>query len=295
MKVPCKHDICAVVVTYNPDTATGERLSAIMAQTGRLIVVDNGSGSSTLDPLRKQLANQADLIANDQNLGVAAALNQGIRHSMSQGFRWVMTFDQDSDICEDFTSRMLECLAEHSALQRIGVIGANYTDSATRIESYPKRTELYFKTTTVITSGSLMSLEAFNAVGEFCEPLFIDLVDHEYCLRLLQAGYEVLVATKARMSHALGHRKLVPLPVGTLTLMNSLPLRRYYVARNSIFIARRYFAKFPKWVIHLLFGIYITDTVIKIPLENGPAKKWAAVGRGLKDGLLGRLGPVNVN
>ena len=144
----------------------------------------------------------------------------------------------------------------------------------------------------VITSGSLMSLAAYNVVGEFCEPLFIDLVDHEYCLRLLRAGYEVIVATHARMSHALGNRRVVPVVLGSLTLMNSLPLRRYYVARNSIFIARRYFMEFPNWVLRLLFAIYITDTVIKIPRENGTAKKWAAVARGLKDGLLGRLGPA---
>ena len=148
MKLPCKQDICAVVVTHNPDSATAERLNRIMSQTGRLIVVDNGSRSLTLEPLRNHLANRADLIINNRNLGVAAALNQGIRHSISQGFHWAITFDQDSDVCEDFISHLLECLAQHPTSQCVGIVGSNYTDSATGLECYPERTEPYFKTTT---------------------------------------------------------------------------------------------------------------------------------------------------
>ena len=44
--------VCAVIVTYHPDTPMVDHLSEVVAQVQGLIVVDNGSTAEELEPLR---------------------------------------------------------------------------------------------------------------------------------------------------------------------------------------------------------------------------------------------------
>ena len=101
--------VCAVVVTYNPKPAFVENVAAVSAQVDHTVVVDNGSSSETevhLVGLESRFG--CKVIRNRQNLGIAAALNIGVKCAMEAGFDWVATFDQDSRVSDGFISLMLE-------------------------------------------------------------------------------------------------------------------------------------------------------------------------------------------
>ncbi|MHB1657592.1 MAG: glycosyltransferase [Burkholderiales bacterium] len=94
---PDKSNICAIIVTYQPQSALLERATAIALQVGVVIVVDNASGnaySSIFDSLLR--LKNLTLIFNSENYGIAQALNTGIRHAAATGYDWTILLDQDT-------------------------------------------------------------------------------------------------------------------------------------------------------------------------------------------------------
>lgn len=69
-------DIGIVVVTYNSGGEIGPCLDAALATGAEVVVVDNASHDATIAEVARR---GARLIANDRNLGFAAAVNQGFR------------------------------------------------------------------------------------------------------------------------------------------------------------------------------------------------------------------------
>src|SRR5277367_2887275 len=76
--------VCAVLVTYHPDSELPARLSRMAPQVGALVIVDNGSAETELRMLRELAADpRIHLILNFENLGVARALNLGVQRAAS--------------------------------------------------------------------------------------------------------------------------------------------------------------------------------------------------------------------
>ena len=57
---------------------------------------------------------------------------------------------------------------------------------------------------TIITSGNLLSLRAFDTIEPFMDDFFVDHVDNEYYLMARAKGYYVIVTSKPIMEHRLG-------------------------------------------------------------------------------------------
>lgn len=56
----------------------------------------------------------------------------------------------------------------------------------------------------LISSGSLIPVDALVEVGMNNSSLFIDLVDFEWCYRAKYAGYHVLMTSNVTMKHNVG-------------------------------------------------------------------------------------------
>jgi rhamnosyltransferase len=293
---PRKENICAIVVTYFPDTHFGERLDRIRSQVAKTIIIDN-TGDPYLDALSQPM-NSADVevIRNKQNVGVGAALNQGVSRVMQLGYEWAITFDQDSWIHPDLVNILISIYAQQPRPGLVGIIGCNFEDENTHVPllSCLPGAPIFREIEAVITSGSLLSVATFAKAGPFRSDLFIDFVDHEYCLRLLQLGYKVIISTAPLMVHALGTANLFSLNsragTGSLVLTNRSPLRRYYMTRNGLLVARRYFTVAPRWVLKSVASLLIF-AVLKIPWEeHARKKKFCATLYGAFDALRSRSG-----
>jgi len=68
--------IGTIIVTYNSEVEIGPCLDSALRYTERVVVVDNASSDGTLAEVRKRPS--VVLIANTDNLGFAAAANQGM-------------------------------------------------------------------------------------------------------------------------------------------------------------------------------------------------------------------------
>ena len=300
-------DVCAVLVSYHPDADLPRRVAAVTAQTGGVVIVDNGSGEAVLAMLRElAAANRAiDVIANPANLGVARALNLGAERAAARGFAWLLLLDQDSEVAPDLVSRLFAVRAAYPDPARLAILGAGFVEPAREprmtastaanpqapvaapVESAPPWQEVE----TVITSGSLLSVTTYRRIGAFRDELFIDYVDTDYCRRARAAGYAVATTRRPLMTHAIGapaaHRWLW---LEKWTSNHSAD-RQYYIARNDTVMLREG-GRYPHgtWALKSLARRLRSAKRILL-YEKAKALKLAALGAGWWDGLRGRLGP----
>lgn len=263
MLPPARETICAIVVTHHPDSAFPERIATLRPQVGGVVVVDNASNPEATAMLRG-LAQQdrIALIENATNEGVATGLNEGVEYAMAHGFSWFITFDQDSSARPQLIeSLQLVCAAVGEAgLDRLGVLGANHIDAHTgELFIDPGETAGgYIERKTVITAGSLMSTQSYNAIGPFRDDFFIDGIDHEYCLRARSKGYRVLFALAAHLVHATGRRQVARvLPGLRVMTVNHAPFRWYTMVRNRLIIVREYAGREPSWTASRTLRLFV--------------------------------------
>ena len=201
-----KADVCAVVVTYHPDSGFPDRLDRVRPQVGWVVVVDNGSSPPAREMLRNAAGPDVELILNDANLGVATALNQGVGRARERSFRWALTLDQDSIVEPFLVQALLEAFNDFPMKEKVAVVGSNYYDekrAKTLVPESPTQPSC-LEQTTVITSGSLISVDAYGKVGPFRDEFFIDHVDDEYCLRARAMGYKVILCRRPVIRHSIG-------------------------------------------------------------------------------------------
>jgi len=281
--------VCAVIVTYHPHAGMIENLSDILSQVRGLVVVDNGSSADELRLV--QNASQRlgfHLIENEDNLGIAKALNQGICWAIKKDYPWVVLFDQDSRITENFVDQMFATWEKHSERERVCSVHPKYIDPETRTEALVRRASDGGPIVSM-TSGALMPAWIFERLGMFAADFFIDEVDTEYCLRARAAGYLIADSRSAVLLHSSGHPRK-----GSLLWFKFRPddhsaMRRYYMSRNRIVVYGRYFDEFPRWV--MLFAIVsLRETIKCLIAEHDRVRKLRNCLLGAWDGLTGRMG-----
>lgn len=290
---PDSGNTCAVIITFHPDAEFRLRVAALSAQIGFVFIIDNGSGSATAAMLTAlESPGKIATIYNDTNLGVAAALNQGLRRAREEGYRWAVTFDQDSTVLPRFAEIAFGVYRQCPERARLGVIGSAYKDPTVddlkRINRHPAASA-YAVRRTAITSGCLTSLDAFGVVGPFLEDYFIDGVDEEYCLRLRRHGYVVVSASEVALTHSIGrmseHRWI---GVRYLTTNHSA-LRRYYMTRNVLVTFVRYWSAEPGWVIRKAFW-QVYELLGIVLFESDKVRKLTAAAFGFLHAFTHRMG-----
>ena len=293
---PATWRICAVIVTFHPDERFYGRVSQIARQVDGVVIVDNGSAPPTVSRLA-EFASRANVrvIQNPANLGIATALNQGVEYALAHGYTHAILFDQDTDPAEHMVSTIRQIASRRADIQRVAVIGVNLVDAATskpwyRFPAGQEATEVK----TVITSGSLISLQAAKKLGRFRDDFFIDHVDEEYCLRAGSNGYKVLITHEPLATHALGAPKFLRILWRTFGTSNHSATRRYYMTRNHIILAKMYAFREPAWVIRTLY-LRFKAFLLLLVLDDDRWSKLRLMSRGLRDGLAGRTGELSPN
>lgn len=292
-----KDSICAIVVTYHPDRELPMRIKRTAKQVDKVVIVDNGSSVTCLRMLHELCSRQGiHLIANAHNLGIATALNQGIEYASSCGYEWVLTLDQDSIPADTMVNELIAVYDQFADKERVGIIGTNAADRVTGSTPYADecRDRLWIEQKVVITSGCLVPLAPFHRIGRFRDDFFVDGVDQEYCLRLRQNGYLVIIACRAVLIHSLGKPRVHQFLWRQLIPTNHPPGRRYYITRNGLVIAKNYFLSDPAWVARHLMAL-VKSTVKIVLLENDKAAKLKSTAIGVWHALTGRMGPYHAD
>ena len=266
----------SVTVWYNPQPVFVQNINSYLNYSNLLVVVDNSAINNQhlfdeIESIHKVY------IWNGENMGIAKALNQGLDILISQGYKFALTFDQDSSFEEKEIEKLLAA-AQNLEWERTGLL----TPIHVQQKSVPQyNVNEYTQLTAVMTSGNLLNLEVAKSLGFFNEQLFIDHVDNEYCLRLNKAGYKVLVANSF-LVHELGKYKdafILGKRVGGF--ISHSPDRLYYFVRNVRYILSRYFFVDTRYSFMEVKALLIR--FIKLFFEDDTRKRLGLFFKGLSD------------
>ena len=290
----CK--VAAIIISYNPDNNLLDSINLLINQVEKIIIVDNGSESEKKKNINliKDINNEKiKIIFNQENLGIATALNIGVKDALKQGYNWILTMDQDSKVSSNMIEKMFEVYSTIDESERKDILSIfpNFVDE--RIQSIEENSEMnaYEYVDADITSGNLLKAEVFDKVGFFDDSLFIDLVDTDFCMRLNEENIKMIKVRDAILYHSLGESQTVKSIFGKFNTSNHSALRRYYMTRNRLYTWEKYKdlnsftlnrdkKLFKKEFIKIIFG------------ENDKIYKIKMVFKGYKDykkGIRGKL------
>lgn len=263
-------DVCAGIVTYNPDIKLlKHNIDSIINQVSMIIVVDNGSDnfdeiSNFLDEYR------VIIVKNEKNKGIAYALNQLCNVAYKKKYDWIITLDQDSVSSDGLVKELSLNINPQTAIIAPNIVYKNNEKYADYASSGVK------EETWVITSASLMSLNVWNEINGFDDELFIDGVDKDYCIRAHKYGYKIYKDYNITLLHELGNLKCKNIFGKTIYVTNHNAFRKYYMARNAIYLDYKLKLNDSKK--------YIIKLITKILLfENEKIKKINQIIIGIKD------------
>lgn len=119
-----KEDICAVVVTYHPDPCFELRLAGLTEQVCSVAIVDNRSDEAEVSMLREvSRRSGVHLILNEENMGIASALNKELGWAKENRYQWALTMDQDSTPLEGMVEGLIKVYHDCPFKENVGVIG----------------------------------------------------------------------------------------------------------------------------------------------------------------------------
>lgn len=195
--------ICGIVI-YNPNLARlRTNIRKLQEEDIEIVFFINGCNEEC-DRYIKAVEG-ATVLSQKENVGMATALNRIFEYACSRGEQWVLTFDQDSIISDNFLLQMRSKIVDLD--ENVGCICPKVIDKRrifpeNKIVDYDGE-EQYVKM--CITSGSCTKTSAWSQVGKFDDYLFIDLVDNDFCKRLVNSGWRILRLNKVELNQEFGN------------------------------------------------------------------------------------------
>jgi rhamnosyltransferase len=269
--------IAAAVVLYFPGKDLNKNIESYFPFVEKLFIVDN---TPNQDRQEFQKRDNIKYIGNNENLGIAYALNCAAKEAYSNGFNFLLTMDQDSSFLNNDCEKLIQQLKRLDICQT-GILAPNHNGSKSSTE--------FDEVKSTMTSGNLLNLEAFSLVGGFNEDYFIDYVDHEFSLRLRKNKLKIIQSNRIHIKHKLGDTVSIRLFGRTMASSNHIPVRRYYMTRNRFYTISRFFLFDPALALKELFGHFV-ETIKIILIERDIRKKLGMSFRGFLDFLKGKYG-----
>lgn len=210
-----------IIPCWNQLRYTEECVRSLLARTRQpyeLILIDNGSVDGTARFLRGLAAEHPFIrpIRNRRNLGFARAVNQGM--ALSRG-KYVVWLNNDAVVTPNWLERMIRCA---EAGRRTGAVGPYTNDAGFQNVPAPYQTldelPVFSEAWAMLHAGKSRPIRALDG---FCMLLKRHVVqrigplderfglgyyeDSDYCLRLRQRGYALILAEDVFIHHH-GHK-----------------------------------------------------------------------------------------
>jgi len=275
-----------VVVLYNPDLKVLDNLNSYISGLGMLFVIDNSDCQCEKfkNDLQLRFGSQVEYFYMGGNQGIATALNKGVMLAKAFQATWVLTMDQDSMFQENSIKVLLESLNRIPLgdRDRLGILSCKHFIEGYAFEEDSRE---FKEVDFVMTSGNLVNIDAYNEVGLFRNDFFIDEVDVDFCRRLINDGYKIVVVNDAVLFHFLGDTRKHKILWHDFMCSHHSYIRRYYITRNRLYMVGLY----PD----LRFEYYLRNVVslLKVILfENDKGRKFRAFFEGVFDSYKGLHG-----
>jgi N-acetylglucosaminyl-diphospho-decaprenol L-rhamnosyltransferase len=251
----------AIVVTHNSGATIGPCLEALAGEDCEIVVVDNASADDTVQRIEEFVAwNPVRLMANDENIGFGAAVNQGAREATGD---MLLILNPDAIAEPGAVAAILRCMQS----TRAGAVGGALLED----DGQPARGFAFRRLPTLAAllyevllvnqlwpgnpvnrryrcldadylgqqeveqpAGACLAVTrtAWDSVGGFDEQFFpVWFEDVDLCKRLLDNGLKIFYCPEARFRHSGAHS------VGQLRFRD----RQIFWYTNMLRYARKHF------------------------------------------------------
>ena len=296
--------IGSVVVVYFPNEDQLRNIQRIASQSDFTVVVDNTPNST----LHYNDSNAFQYIHLGKNYGIGYAQNIGISYLLEKKCQYCVQFDQDTWVPENYISDMYNnFLSIKTNIDfTVKMVVPTFFDVNSKTVSRPIVLSSFFvrhvpaegivRTTIAINSGAFVDISIYTDIGMLNQDFFMDLTDVEFCLRLHLEKYTIYTCTNMVIQHSIGSSSRKNFLGFSFKPTNHPPLRRYYFARNMIWLVRTYFTRKPAILIYSILQImYLFLNVLLFEPEK--FKKSKMILLGMSHGLIRqklRISPESV-
>lgn len=272
-------NIAGVVILYNPEDDVINNIESYLEELDCLFVFDNTEFPNEKIVEKIKLLPRVQYISFCDNMGIAFALNTVLKAASS--YHFLLTMDQDSRFCPGMMTNYKK-LIEENYRDNTSIAMFSVYQEGMKLESneiqYVER---------AINSGSIVDISIASRLGGFDEKLFIDEVDNEFCYRAQLHGYKILCFPQIKMLHHLGDPISGSLFGVKFKGFNHNKLRKYYIARNKVYVIRKY-PRVTGYCCKELMKIFIKLLLV----EPEKVNRFLYMCKGIKDALAGKMGKL---
>ena len=239
------YKIGVILVNYNGkeynDKCIKSILNSTISEQIQIIIVDNASTDGSLEELREQWVNNAQIhiIPLKENYGFSKANNEGIRWAIKQGIEFFLLLNNDTEI-EPYT---IECMVD-SQKQRNAIVvpqvlyadrpdiiwyaGGDFSPiiNKQRNSGINRHDNAKYKRSRYCSFANgcclLLTKKIIKRMGLLDERFFLYGEDTEYSLRAKERGIDIWYCADAVVYHK----------VNGSSLGNEKPDNAYYITRN---------------------------------------------------------------
>ena len=300
------HRCTAILVTYNSGATIGACLEALAREDCEIIVVDNASQDDTVQRVEDFVVwHELRLLANDSNLGFAAAVNQGAHEASGDV---LLLLNPDAIAEAGAVKALMQCMeANHAvaaggallradgrpargfAFRRLPTLGALLCEIMLINQLWPQNPANrsyrcldadYSRQQEIEQPAGAcfaISREAWNAVGGLDDnffPVWFDDVD--LCKRLHDHGTRIVYCPAARFHHSGAHS------VGQMSFRD----KQLFWYSNMLRYARKHFSPGQVRMLRLgiIAGMLLRSLAALVGARQGPlgetlAAYWSVVRR----------------
>lgn len=299
-------EVCIIVLNWERYELTKEcvhSLTNLQYPKYRIIVVDNGSSTCTVEKLRKEFDGEIDLIENSENLGFSGGNNVGIRQALISGARYIMILNNDTRVHPAFLFPLIRALRSSTRVgavtpkiyslhepDRIWASGGQIRWWLGQAKSRG-RGQLdhgQFDQAQSVDYGTgcclLFDRRALEEVGLLDERYFAYWEDTDWCMRARRAGFSIWYEPESHIWHAGG--------ASTHDQRKKRPFAYYLMIRNNIWFIKCYTSK---WIRPLAALTFTFHRVLFYSLGFLALRRWRKLRNiwlGVRDGL---RGPIHVS
>jgi GT2 family glycosyltransferase len=249
--------IAVVTVTYNSALLLDDFLNSLKRQTYSSwhgYIIDNDSKDHTVDNLRARNLDplKYSVIANRDNVGVAAGNNQGILQAFEAGCEWILLINNDTVFPAQLCRHLVDTAESHG--WRVVVPKIHFKVPANAIwygggGFDPWKGHTGFHTGIGAADAGQYDLEktvdysptccmlihrtVFEEIGLMDESYFAYFDDTDFCWRLRLAGIAIGYAPKYVLIHK----------VGSSTGGTESPFYARMTARNRLYFLKKHFGR----------------------------------------------------
>ncbi len=299
--MPTPPPICILIVSRNNCAdlvATLDNLEELDYPKEQLdlVLYDNGSTDATAEKVPAHLEGmsnawgQLEYSRSEENLGAFGG-RAVAQQQITERAQFVLSLDDDVEMAPDSLGILLEALQETGA----GSVGARivyHSDPSREAisagyfsrwlgafsgDAPDQRSRCHF----TASCGTLYRRDVFESVGGFDVEYYTSHGDVDVCLKIMDAGYEVLYEPTAVIQHKveLG---------GTRN-----PERMYYLLRNKVLLFRKHLTLPQRMVVYTLYVLTWVPKLLLGSIVHHRGINWPevkAIGQAVFDAVVDRRG-----